>query len=1064
MLNVIYSNDTRRLAGRLAERLQEDPLPPLMAETVMVQSNELARWLNLFLATRHGIAAHIAYPYPSAYIWSLFRQIWPDIPSESPYSTDAMAWRLFALLPTLRTQGQFAPIDRYLGEEDDPRKRLDLAQRIADSFDQYLMYRPDWITQWESGQTPHWQAALWQRLTEGDPQPMHRARLLQRLRDILASNAFPAHILPPRLSLFGLSALPPVYLQLFADIARFTDVDIYFLSPSDSYWGDLSDGKSAARQRLLFDEEVAGDVGHPLLASLGKLGRTFFEQLQDCEHEAEFLYAEPATDTLLGQLKHDIYHLDASPERIVISTRDDSLQVHSCHGPVREVEVLHDQLLDLFERHPGLSPTDVLVMTPDIETYAPAIEAVFSSQPEARSIPYSIASRGNAMQQSVLTAFSDLLTLPRSRFDAESIMGLLECIPVQRRFGFEQGALALIRDWIRDAGIRWGLSAEHRQAQGLPAANANTWRFGLDRLLLGYALPPGNGQWQLFNGQSPVAGVSGERAQIMARLNAFIDCLSRLCDELGSPRSPAGWQELLNAWLGRLFHIDEEGEQLQLDAILRGIDQLAESAGLAGFDSDIDIDLVCDWLSMHIDMPGADHRFMGRGLTFCDMVPMRSIPFDVVCLIGLNDASYPRSQPVVGFDLLAGHPRPGDRSRRDDDRYLFLEAILSADRHLYLSHVGASIHDNAVIPPSVLVSDLREVLQQRFKAEDGGDIWEQLLTRHPLQAFSRRYFDGRDAGLQSFNDQACPPAQKIAVPASWFDAPLPQADDDWRFVSLDALIRFFSHPARFLAQQRLGLNFESDDVALETREPFTLDGLEAWSLRQQLLDGRLRGIEENDIRPAIAACGVLPQGHFAELLLGVQLEQVDAFSEKLQPLLADAQREPLPFEFDCEGFTLTGQLEGLSSAGLLHYRMAKMKSKDLLALWLSHLVLNCLRPHGVTPRSRLLAEDRMVTLAPVEDAPARLADLLLLYWQGLHAPLSLFPESSLAYAQAELGGKHNAQGAALKVWQSDDYRRGEDSDPYHRLLFAPMPLDETFGTLALRVYQPIWQAMEGESP
>ncbi|HAD30400.1 MAG TPA: exodeoxyribonuclease V subunit gamma, partial [Methylophaga sp.] len=333
------------------------------------------------------------------------------------------------------------------------------------------------------GKTTNWQGALWQLLTRDDPEPMHRARLLQKMQQALKSKQFPTSILPPRIAIFGLTAMPPIYLDLLAEIAQLTEVSIYFLSPSEGYWGDLLNQKSQAKQRLLFDDEDDfTDNGHPLLASLGKLGQTFFEQLQAIPHEAEMLYLQPQATDILSQLKQDIYQLDNADELVAVASDDDSVQIHSCHSAMREAEVLHDQLLNLFEKHPNLSPTDVVVMTPDIEVYAPAIEAVFSSQPAERFIPFSIANRGDAQQQTIIETFTDLLGLPQSRFDAETIMRLLECTAIQRQFRLDHTDLDTIRGWLRQTQIRWGLDGKDKQALGLPALDANTWRAGLDRL------------------------------------------------------------------------------------------------------------------------------------------------------------------------------------------------------------------------------------------------------------------------------------------------------------------------------------------------------------------------------------------------------------------------------------------------------------------------------------------------------------------------------------------------------------------------------------------------------
>ncbi|NOQ94191.1 MAG: exodeoxyribonuclease V subunit gamma, partial [Methylophaga sp.] len=653
MFKVVYSNNMGQLAAHLAEVQQSQPLPPLEAETVIVQSNELTRWLSLFLAQSHGIVSHIDFPYPSAYIWALFRKLLPNIPKQSSFSTDAMAWRLFELLPNCRKQAGFETIDAYLGKNDDPLKRYGLAHRIADTFDQYLMYRPDWIQAWEQGDKPHWQAMLWQQLTKDDDKPMHRANLLIQLQDYLASLKQRPSELPSRMAIFGISALPPVYLDLFKLMARHCDVTLYFLSPSEEYWGDIVDQKTQT-QRLIDSPEQEGYLvsGHPLLASLGKQGQEFFDQVQEIQAEEESLFSPPENEQLLGMLQEDIYHLEDinnAQNLREVETGDDSIMVHSCHSAMREIEILHDQLLALFERHPDLNPTDIVVMTPDIELYAPWIDAVFACASKEHHIPYDISDSGIQRQSPILSAFTSLLDLPQSRFDVETVMALLDCPAIQKRFSLYEDQIELIRGWLRETQTRWGLSGKDKATLGLPEIEANTWRAGLDRLLLGYAMPINTDgeDWGLFDGQLGFDGISGERADTMAQLCAFIDKLDRYRNRLKAESDSVQWQQLLLSLLDDFFIATSEqgSDEAELLLIRKTLDSLIETTELAQFERKMKIDLVKEWFNGHIDSHQTQSRFMGHGVTFCGMVPMRSIPFPVVCLIGMNDETYPRRQP-----------------------------------------------------------------------------------------------------------------------------------------------------------------------------------------------------------------------------------------------------------------------------------------------------------------------------------------------------------------------------------------------------------------------------------
>jgi len=1058
-----------QLATHLAQSYYDKPLPPLEAETVVVQSNELTRWLSLFLAHQHGIVSHIDFPYPSAYIWALFHQLLPNTPQESTFSTQVMAWRLFELLPECCQQSGFDPIKSYLGEEDDPLKRYALAHRIADTFDQYLMYRPDWIEQWEQGDTPHWQARLWQRLTvqKGDArhQTQHRAHLLTQLKQYLASCEQRPDTLPERIAIFGISALPPVYLELFSLMAKHCDITVYFLSPSAEYWGDITDKETTTQTDIDYFNS-----GHSLLASLGKQGQEFFQQLQDYQPEETFLFSPPENTRLLGTLQDDIYSLNEvtnAPQKHLIDHDDDSMMIHACHSAMREIEVLHDQLLALFERHPDLSPSDVVVMTPDVQIYTPWIEAVFGCVPKGNThfIPYGIADEGMQQQSALLTAFTRLLGLPQSRFDVDMVMGLLECPAIQAAFSLDNVHCDRIRTWLRDTNTRWGFSAEDKVALDLPSNEYNTWRAGLDRLLMGYALPlstDGAEDWQDFDGTLGFDGIHGERAETMAQLCRFMDKLDQFRQRLKASFTAEEWQRHLGLLLDTFFKAskEDENDDATLLAIRTALSSLVDSTCLAGFKQKIKCDLVADYLAENIKPTAQQTRFMGKGITFCGMVPMRSIPFPVVCLIGMNDDSYPRRQPVAGFDLLSQphHFRKGDRSRRDDDRYLFLESLLSAQSHLYISYVGASCVDNADIPPSVLVSDLRDSVNQGFTLanDEEGDteVWQQILTKHPLQAFSRRYFDGHDPKLFSYATTQCPQTQQPTE--GDFNQPINGVADEWKLLTIDQLIYFFRHPAKYFLQQRLGLYLDNDKVSLESREPFSLEGLKAWKLRQHLLHAQLNECNIERTKDLIQASGNLPHYEMGDSVFNKQNEKVTEFIEQLKPDYPDAFLTPQSIDLRFGEFSLSGQLSGIAATGLFDYKMSKVKGHHLLETWIKHLVLNCIKPKDCEYESLLITEDKHYHFKPVEDAQTLLTQLIELYWQGLERAIPFFSNTSFAIAKATLNnGTANPETAMNTAWQGSLFQAGEKDDLYHQQLYVTSPFGDEFEKLALSVYEPV---------
>ena len=378
-------------------------------------------------------------------------------------------------------------------------------------------------------------------------------------------------------------------------------------------------------------------------------------------------------------------------------------------------------------------------MTPDIETYAPYIEAVFgTSEPR---IPFNISDRSAEHESTLAATFMALLELAGSRYDANRVLAILDEPSVQRRFGLAEGDLDTINGWVRESQIRWGIDGAHRASFGLPATHEHTWRFGLDRLLLGYALPAGNER--LFAGVLPYDEIEGSGGEVLGRFQSFAEAAIALDAQLAPTRSIAQWAELLHGMLARFFEPTEDREY-ELEAVRSAITALQTETRAARYTGAVPLAVIKSALRERLEVPG--RAFLSGGVTFCAMVPMRSLPFEVVCMIGMNDGAFPRMRRPFGFDLMADDFRKGDRSRRDDDRYLFLESMLSARRCLYVSYTGRHIRDDSVIPPSVLVSELLDHIAQGLDA--GIDVREHLVTVHPLQAFSPALLPGWGPALQ----------------------------------------------------------------------------------------------------------------------------------------------------------------------------------------------------------------------------------------------------------------------------------------------------------------------------
>jgi exodeoxyribonuclease V gamma subunit len=760
--HVYLSNRLEVLASALTQVVSNPPLPPLQKEIIVVQSRGMERWLVQQLGAQFGIWANGAFPFPNAMIQELFGRVLGNFPAENPFAPELLAWRIQRLLPGYFSQAGFESLKHYAAGGNQGLKLAQLCYRVADAFDQYTIYRPEMILRWERGEESDWQAQLWRALV-AETGVGHRAGVRQQFLEALRETAAAPARLPPRISIFGISALPPFHVDVFAATGQFIDVHLFVMNPSREFWADIVSEKEQAKRRqrerrqlqLAFPANPYFETGHPLLASLGKRGRDFSAILLDRGEGQEWShYEDPGEETLLACLQSDILnlrHRGRDGFRKAIEAADTSLQIHSCHSPMREMEVLHDQLLALFNADPDLQPNDILVMTPDIEACAPYISAVFAgAHSEKGRIPFSVSDRTEAGNNPVVRAFFKLLELGGSRLPAPAVMDVLDIPLVQRRFGILPEERNLLRRWVEETRICWGIDGGDRVRQGVPFFEENSWKVGLDRLLLGYALPSEEGA--LFAGILPFNDVEGGSSQSLGHFLEFAQALFALARDRERPRMLSEWSEALLEWMVRFLAPDEDLEQ-EFQRLRAGLKHLAEVQQLSGFETPVPLDVVRHALEARLAQGEAGAGFLTGGVTFCAMLPMRSIPFKVIALVGMGSRAFPRTQRPAGFDLIASHPRPGDRSAREEDRYLFLEALLSAREKLYISYVGQSIRDNSEIPPSVVVSELIEAVDQSFTLGPRGDgILDHICIRHKLQAFSPAYFDGTP-GLFSYSEE-----------------------------------------------------------------------------------------------------------------------------------------------------------------------------------------------------------------------------------------------------------------------------------------------------------------------
>ena len=1094
MLTITFSNRFETLFDRLLKRMGESSASPLAPEGIVVPSAAIRRKLELEIADCRGVCANVNFSFLGAWV---LEQSLPTVKTHA-FSTEVLAWQIFRILSDEGFVLQHTRLSSWLSKTHDAAMRFDLAQRIAPLLEQYALYRPEWLIAWanckqafqlEAGspeaQDHAWQAALWRRIIDEHDSTHPWVEMYQWL-----DSRQTVGVAGSETSIFCPPAIAPLYITALHRLAQTMDIHLYLLNPCREYWSDLVGPRHISYLEMQ-DKLDYHESGNPLLAAWGMQTQSMLKLLADSNDEEDYQASHESghPPRLLAHIQDAILDMAELDSRsLTLDDGDRSLEVHVCHSLARELEVLQDQLLSAFASDKAFKPEDILVVTPDLEQAAPLIDAIFGTAQTERKIPYSISGRKSSRENPVAKALLDLLALMSSRFPASDVFNLLRQPLVARKFGLKEADLGQIHDWMHDSGIRWGLDADHRSRFGLPESERYSFRDGLHRLFLGYALPVNAGE--PCAGRLPVGNAEGSQASALGSFWHFMMQLEAMCARFEQPQTPEQWLY----WLGEMTQLFMQPVNNELDDMRdtrKKMHELCQTMRNGCGTSPVPLEVMQKVLIDHLDNTASAAIPVGT-VTFAPMHGLRNLPYRMICVIGLNDGAFPSTQRPAEFDLMAkpGRMRAGDRQRGNDERNLFLDLLLAARERFYLSYTGRGVRDNAEKPPSVLVSDLLDYVLPIIDA-DNSQARERLIVEHPLQPFSlQSYLDDSDPriwssrksyfdGLKAKQDMQSQPLLEVSTDVfddeeaeefsaeyaqRFFSKTLPPLDETWRDVSLEQLIAFFRNPSRYLLRYRMGIYFPEQPEELQDEEPFLPEREENNALADRLLPQMLEGASMSEIENQAAAGNEYPPGKLGDTLLHQEVRNMFDYAREWQFISAQSTlpgtSQTLSFEIAGESWNLSGFFNDLRADGLMRHRYDQTRPVDYLSGWIQHLFLNAIAPEDVTPCTTWLSRDGQYRLHPVANAHEALQQLLELYRQGLAAPLPFYPKSAWAYITGK-GGLKAAHGKWKNNWDEDF---GEEKQPDFKqaLRGTANPLNADFEACARQVFAPLLQHIEDD--
>ncbi len=1036
MFYLHHGNRLDSLAKQFADVHASRSADAFFPEQIIVQNAGMARWLSLRISEQLGIAANLKFYFPAEYMWQLIRTVLNGLPDVEPFRPGIMRWKILQVLTD--HNDTFLELNSYL-QDTNQSHNYQLACRLEEMLDRCLFYRPHWIIDWENGNIPHWQAQLWTKLVNKND-GVHWVGLQQAFLRALSTKA--TDLANQRVLIFGIAQLSPGYLQLLRETARHMDVHFFLVNPCQHYWGDIV----AEKIKLESDDAVADylEIGNPLLASMGRQGRDFFELLIGLEPDAEqTCFTEHQADSMLAEIQNNVLNLNTpsesrsnsitTPKRII----DGSISLHSCHTPMREVEVLYDQLLDLINNDPHLKPEHIIVMMPSVQTYAPFVEAVFAAR--QHQIPYTIADRKLTETNVIADILSALLELPESRFEINRVLAFLDYEPVRQRFKLSEDDVTQVREWCTQTNIRWSIDASMRQCLDLPDTLEHSWLAGIQRMLLGSVMNSD----ALYNDILPYTEIEGSLTTVLGRFVEFAQHLFELHDWKQQQYSLDIWIEKIRSLMDHIL-FDDDQQHSVLNEINNRLNQLVDQAKRADYSTDINFPFIKDLVLEILENGSQQEHFASGGVTFSELTPMRSVPFKVVCLIGMSDGQFPKPSIQYSFDLLAedGYRR-GDRSRRTEERYLFLESLLAAQERLYISYVGRDVRKNTEIPPSVLVSELIDYIEKYFDMDR-----KELIVEHPLQAFSTRYYE-IDSDLFTYSNFLVGRQVTDQEPAFLTTALEKSTISE---VSLRELTRFIRFPVRYFLEQRLGIKPEHSIGELPEREPFEPEMFSEVELRQSIFQHYEQPQEQ--IVKRLRAQSLLPHGTEGQRVFEQEWQVVSDLIERSAEI---TEKQSVSVQQKVGDILLHGTLENITKQGIVFVSFGELWCQDILEHWLNHLCLAITTPDNTEIKTTIIHPQGISSFDPVDNPQEHLEDVLKAYVTGVNTPLHFMPKTAYGYASSL--DKKTPDEALLSVkqtWIGSQHSTGEGQKPAYLLAFRGInALDEQFEYWAETIWTPI---------
>lgn len=941
-IKLFVSNSLYALVDALNESMNVKTQHILLPEYIVIQTEGMSNWLTLQIADSQGIAANLQFLKPNDLIQYIYRLVSDH--QQSPFSRQGLDWLVFQVLGSEEFQLKYPDKAAYFlnDRNNADQRRLSLARRLSDLFDQYQVYRTTEIILWNQSELSdididfQWQAYIWKQIKSIAADKLPDMTVIQSV--ILAALQSPEKVSKikeriPNIYLFGLSVITSYHIHVFYQLAQHIPLNIYLLNPApDFYWiSDLSERDLLRMIRRKNNLEYLSR-GNELLLNWGKLIQATFGMLYENDAlinaQVEVGVKAPERNSLLHKIQNDIFNNKYEEIKFnTVDLQDKSLQIVGNYSKVREVQVLYNYLAELFDFGlPGLKAREVLVMVNNIADYSPFIRAIFDNAPY--KLPFTIADEPLTNGDTPISCLLAIFSLNESNITAENVLQLLEFTCIRLRYGLSD--IHLLRQAVNEASIRYGMDNSLENDSYLVS-----WRYGLQRIIYGLCI---SGEPIINidgNPLIPLDKFEGTFALEQLSLFAlFVDDLFHNIRQRKKLFNMSAWVQFTRNTIEKLMDISADENEKYYKIIDNHLRNYVEISTVV--DEELSFESFSIHLQSNLSHEQQSRLFSSGGITFCSLIPMRSIPFRVIALLGMGFNDFPRKENKADFDLIHQQHQLGDRNIKDNDKQLFLDTVLSAEDRLFISYPSRSLQDNSTLPPSILVDELLEYIQSgynHFCHEEmipPVNVRKYLFTQHPLHNFSNKY-NRQDQYLINYllNSRMSNVSFTVENPE--------EKDTDLSAINIKDLISFARHPIQNYYNLILGIYFREDKVLIPDTELFNLDRLGESILQKAVIHDVLIDDDPVTAVERYYLSGSLPLLNLGAVFKNTAFSFGNGLQDYLRQLVKDDKVISKKITLQLHGINITGDIPYVINDSMISIITNKTFTSNLMNIYITYL-------------------------------------------------------------------------------------------------------------------------------